>query len=143
LARKLRAHGIETPLELAATYPRDYKDWRRPTPLGAIVGAAFARAREPADAESNEEIAVGRIVRVSEFRARVPVVSAEIEDESGRLKATWFGRRGLKLSAGERIFVHGRAAVRRTPGAGSGVVNLSNHKILIEEETEPGAVVPG
>ena len=142
LARKLRAHGIEPPLELAATYPRDYKDWRRPTPLGAIVGAAFARAREPAGAESNEEIAVGRSVRVSEFRARVPVVSAEIEDESGRLKATWFGRRGLKLSAGERIFVHGRAAVRRTRGAVSVELNVLHHKILSEDEPYRGSVVP-
>jgi ATP-dependent DNA helicase RecG len=141
LARKLRAHGIQTPHELAATYPRDYKDWRRPTPLGEIVRAAFARARDPAD-ESNEEIGVGRIVRVSEFRGRVPVVSAEIEDESGRLKATWFGRRGLKLAAGERIFVHGRAALRRTRGAVSVELNVLHHKILSEDEPYRGAVVP-
>jgi ATP-dependent DNA helicase RecG len=140
----LRAYGIQTPLELAATYPRDYKDWRRPTPLGEIVRAAFARAHEPAgaDSDSNEEIGVGRIVRVSEFRARVPVVSAEIEDESGRLKATWFGRRGLKLAAGERIFVHGRAALRRTRGAVSVELNVLHHKILSEDEPYRGAVVP-
>ena len=140
----MRAYGIQTPLELAATYPRDYKDWRRPTPLGEIVRAAFARAHEPAgaDSDSNEEIGVGRIVRVSEFRARVPVVSAEIEDESGRLKATWFGRRGLKLAAGERIFVHGRAALRRTRGAVSVELNVLHHKILSEDEPYRGAVVP-
>jgi len=124
-----------------ATYPRDYKDWRRPTPIGEIVRATLARAREP-DADSSEEIAVGRIVRVSEFRSRLPVVSAEIEDETGQIKATWFGRRGLKLAAGERIFVHGRAAVRRTRGSAGVELNVLHHKILGEDDVYHGAVVP-
>ncbi len=104
--------------------------------------AAFERDQRPAQTDSSEEIALGRIVRVSEFRARVPIVSAEIEDDSGRIKATWFGRRGLKLAAGDRIFVHGRAALKRSRGAVSVELNVLHHTILADDETYRGAVVP-
>jgi len=127
---------------LAATYPRDYKDWRTPTPIGEIVRTALARSYDPGDAESREEIAVGRIVRTNEFRGRVPVVSAEIEDASGRIKATWFGRRGLVLEAGTRIFVHGRAAVKRSRGTAGVELNVLQHRLLDEAEDYAGSIVP-
>ncbi len=142
MARKFASLDIRTPADLVATYPRDYKDWRTPTPIAEIVRAAFERGQRPAHIDSSEEIALGRVVRVSEFRARVPIVSAEIEDDSGRIKATWFGRRGLKLSAGDRIFVHGRAALKRSRGTVSAELNVLHHKILAEDETYRGAVVP-
>ncbi len=86
---------------------------------------------------------MGRIVRVAEFRARVPIVSAEIaDDDGGRLKATWFGRRGLRLAAGERIFVHGRAALKRTRGSVSVELNVLHHRILADDEAYRGAIVP-
>lgn len=127
---------------MAATYPRDYKDWRTPTPIGEIVRTALARSYDPGDAESREEIAVGRIVRTNEFRGRVPVVSAEIEDASGRIKATWFGRRGLVLEAGTRIFVHGRAAVKRSRGTTAVELNVLQHRLLDEAEDYAGRIVP-
>ena len=144
LARKFAALDVRTPRDLAATYPRDYRDWRTPTPIAEIVRRTFARANEPAEPESSEEIALGRIVRVSEFRGRVPVVSAEIEDETGQLKVTWFGRRGLggKLAAGERVFVHGRAALKRSRGAVAVEFNVLHHRFLAEDERYEGAVVP-
>ncbi len=83
-------------------------------------------------------------MRVSEFRARVPIVSAEVDDGTGKLTATWFGRRGLKLAAGQRVFLHGRAAVRRSR-AGGGVqveLNVLHHRLLDDEEAYEGAVVP-
>jgi RecG-like helicase len=95
LARKLSALDIATPRDLAATYPRDYKDWRQPTPIVEIVRDALARFTKPGETESSEEIALGRVVRLNEFRARIPIVAAELEDDTGRLKATWFGRRGF------------------------------------------------
>ena len=106
--------------------------------------ATFARANEPAEPDSTEEIALGRIVRVNEFRGRVPIVSAEIEDGTGRIKATWFGRRGLagKLVPGERIFVHGRAALKRARGGTSVELNVLHHKTFAEDERYEGAVVP-
>ena len=142
LARRFAAHGIRTPLDLVATYPRDYKDWRTPSPIVEIVRATMARGRAPHEPDSSEEIALGRIVRVSEFRARVPIVSAEIDDGTGTLTATWFGRRGLKLAAGQRLFVHGRAALRRTRGSVSVELNVLHHKLLGDDEVYLGAVVP-
>ena len=144
LARKLAVLDIRTPRDLAATYPRDYKDWRTPTPIADIIRTTLARAREPAAPDSIEEIALGRILRVDEFRGRVPIVAAELQDETGRLKATWFGRRGLagKLVPGERVFVHGRAALKRTRGAANVELNVLQHKILGEDEAYEGAVVP-
>ncbi|GAC1559918.1 MAG: ATP-dependent DNA helicase RecG [Vulcanimicrobiaceae bacterium] len=134
--------GIVTPADLAATYPRDYKDWRTPTPIDEIVRAALARANQPQDPDSSEAIAVGRIVRVSEFRARVPIVSADLEDDAGgRIKATWFGRRGLRLEQGERIFVHGRAAIKRTRGSVAVELNVLHHKLL-GDEAYRGKIVP-
>lgn len=144
LARRLRESGIETPRALAATYPRDYKDWREPQPIAAVVRAALGRASESFESDSNEVIALGRIVRVSEFRGRVSVLSAELEDPSGRIKATWFGRRGLagKLVAGGRVFVHGRAALRRSRRGATVELNVLHHALLGEDEPYRGAIVP-
>jgi len=140
----LGAFGIRTPRDLAATYPRDYRDWRKPTPIAEIVRGALARAARPQEADSSEEIAVGRIVKLNEFRARIPIVSAELEDESGSLKATWFGRRGFigKLHVGDRLFVHGRAQVKRTRGAVNVELNVLHHRLLNDDEEYHGAIVP-
>ena len=142
LARKLGVFGIRTIADLAATYPRDYKDWRTPKPIVQIIADAVARKPGTDDAESSEEIAVGTIASVSEFRSRVSIVSAMIDDGSGRIKATWFGRRGLKLTVGERIFVHGRAAVKRARMGSSVELNVLHHKILDEGDVYEGSIVP-
>jgi len=143
-ARKLAEINIRTPRDLAATYPRDYKDWRRPASVGDVVRRALGRAQDPQAPESAEEILIGRVVRTSEFRGRIPIVSAELEDESGTIKATWFGRRGFagKLAPGDRVFVHGRAQLKRT-GKSTGVeLNVLHHRILREDEAYVGAVMP-
>jgi len=106
------------------------------------VRAATARASAAPDAESSEEIAIGRIAGVSEFRGRVQVVSATIDDGTGRIKATWFGRRGLKLVPGERVFVHGRAALKRSRSGVAVELNVLHHRILADDETYAGAIVP-
>jgi ATP-dependent DNA helicase RecG len=107
------------------------------------VRRALARSAA-GELESSEEIAIGRVVRTSEFRGRISIVSAELEDDSGRLKATWFGRRGFagKLTAGDRVFVHGRAQVKRTRGALGVELNVLEHRVLREEEEFSGRVVP-
>ncbi|MBD5605329.1 MAG: hypothetical protein IAI48_09600, partial [Candidatus Eremiobacteraeota bacterium] len=144
LAKKFAALDIRTPRDLAQTYPRDYKDWRTPTPIAEIVRTTLARAHDPADADSAEEIALGRIVRVGEFRGRVPIVSADVADETGTIKATWFGRRGLagKLVPGTRVFVHGRAALKRTRGSLGVELSVLHHRLLEEDEPYVGTVVP-
>jgi ATP-dependent DNA helicase RecG len=142
LARKFAEYGILLPRDLVATYPRDYKDWRTPTRIGEIVRATLANAGFNGLPESSEEIALGRIVRVAEFRGRVPIVSADLDDGTGRIKATWFGRRGLRLALGDRMFVHGRAALKRTRGATSVELNVLHHKRYAEDEEYEGTVVP-
>ncbi len=139
----MAALEIRTPLDLAFAFPRDYKDWRNPSPLGEIVRRALARSAA-GETESSEEIGIGRVVRTSEFRGRISIVSAELEDDSGRLKATWFGRRGFagKLAAGDRVFVHGRAQVKRTRGALGVELNVLEHRVLREGEEFSGRVVP-
>jgi ATP-dependent DNA helicase RecG len=142
LARKLAGLDIHTPRDLVATYPRDYKDWRHPTPIAEILRTVTAHGYAEA---SSEEIALGRVVRVTEFRSRVPIVNAELDDGTGRITATWFGRRGFagKLTAGERVFVHGRAALKRSRTGGVSVeLNVLNHRILADDEEYRGEVVP-
>ncbi len=144
LVRKLATLGVSTPRDLAVTYPRDYKDWRQPQLIADIVRATVARGVSPDEAESHEVIAVGRIVRVSEFRRGVSILTAELEDESGRIKATWFGRRGLgaRLAAGTRVFVHARATLRRARGGVAVELNVLHHALLDEDERYRGAIVP-
>jgi ATP-dependent DNA helicase RecG len=144
LERKFAALSIHTVEDLAATYPRDYRDWREPMPLGEVVRGALARGREAAEADSSEVIAVGRIASVSEVRGRVPIVAADLEDPSGRVRATWYGRRGLagKLAPGERVFVHGRAALKRSRTGVSVEINVLQHKFLGVDERYEGRIVP-
>ena len=145
LAERLAEMDIRTPADLTATFPRAYKDWRVPTPIGEIVRAAVARGIEAKDAPSTEEIAVGTIRSLREFRGRVAVVSAELEDATGRLRVSWFGRRGLagRLAIGDRIFVHGRVALKRSRTAGTTVeMNVLSHRLLDEGEEYRGRIVP-
>jgi ATP-dependent DNA helicase RecG len=144
LARKFAAVGIETPRDLAAVYPRDYRDWREPAPIADITLRALERAGTAGEPESSEEIALGRVERVNEFRGRVPVVSAEIRDASGSLKATWFGRRGFagKLTVGDRVFIHGRAQVKRSRGVVGVELNVLHHRIVRDGEVYRGEVLP-
>jgi ATP-dependent DNA helicase RecG len=97
-----------------------------------------------ADSRLGDHIVLGRVVRVWEFRGRVPVTNAELDDGTGRLKATWFGRRGIagKLTAGERLFVHGRPALKRSRGGASVELNVLSHRVLAEDEVFVGEIVP-
>ena len=69
VARKLRAREIRTARDLALTYPRTYKDWRQPTAIGDLIRNAMAGGS--ADDETSEEIAVGTVTSLREYRARI------------------------------------------------------------------------
>jgi ATP-dependent DNA helicase RecG len=113
-------------------------------PIAEIVRRAIARYGSPEEPETSEEIAVARILRVNEFRARIPIVSVDLEDDTGRLKATWFGRHRFagRLHPGDRIFVHGRAQAKRTRGALGVELNVLSHRTLGDDEEYRGAIVP-
>ncbi len=136
---------IRTAADLADVYPRDYKDWREPVPIGQIVRETLARGVVRDGPDSVETIAVGTVVGVQEFRGPLPIVSAQLEDASGTMKATWFGRRGFagKLSVGDRLFVHGRVALKRRRGAAIDVeMNVLQHRLLADGEAYHGRIVP-
>ena len=142
LAERFRAIDIDTPAKLARVLPRDYKDWRKPTRIADIVREAIARHGAPEEPESGEAIAVGELTNAREVRARVAIVTGDLTDGSGRLKLTWFGRRGLRLNAGDRLFVHGRAQVKFVRGAPIVELNVLHHRVLEAGEEYEGAVVP-
>lgn len=122
--------GVLTAEDLLNYFPYRYEDLRYPTPA----------ARLGLSGDSVEENAVGYIVAVRERRARLAIVEADVEDDSGRFVAKWFGRKYLigALKAGMRIFVRGR--VTRTLAGAS--MNVGTHKVLHEGEIYKGEVVP-
>jgi ATP-dependent DNA helicase RecG len=147
MRRKLETLGIRSPRDLAVTYPRDYKDWRRPAPIADVVRRALERLQRREQPESSEEIVVGRVLAVHEFRGRVPIVAADLSDGDpggATLRATWFGRRGFagKLAEGDRVFVYGRAQAKRSRGALRAELNVLQHRVLREDETYQGEIVP-
>lgn len=122
--------GITTAQDLLDYFPYRYEDLRFPTPAAQLGFSG----------EAAEENAVGTILSVRERRARLAIVEADIEDQSGRFVAKWFGRRYLigSLKTGMRIFVRGR--VTRTLAGAS--MNVGAHKLLHDGEVYRGEVVP-
>lgn len=130
--------GIASPRDLLTHLPRDYKDWREPRPLAAIAADAL-RSPEPF-----EEIAVAEVTSVRDVRARIAITSAELRDESGTLRAVWYGRRGLagKIRPGMRLFVHGRVAAKRRRGAVTIELNVMHHRAVPDDAQFEGEIVP-
>jgi ATP-dependent DNA helicase RecG len=103
VARARRHLGIATVRDLLFHLPRRYDDLRELRKLGDLVWAA------------NGEVVSAR-VRVADlrveptFRRRVQRTIAELEDDTGTLAATWFGRRFIerRLGPGDRVVVSGR-----------------------------------
>jgi len=141
-ARKLTEFGIHSPEDLARTYPRAYKDWRVPTPIERIYREAMQRAANGEDDGSFEEILVGEIVQARAFAGRIAVFNAQVSDDTATLRATWFGRRGLKLAVGDRVFAHGRIASKSKGSRLDVEMNVLYHRVLREGESYRGAVVP-
>jgi ATP-dependent DNA helicase RecG len=145
LARKLATIDVRTPADLATTYPRDYKDWRSVPPIADIVRRVVAYVPARGEPETLEDIAVGTVRAVREWNRRVSIVTAELDDGTGQLRATWFGRRGFagRLAVGDRLFVHGRLAVKRSRLSGVSVeMNVLHHRLLAPGEEYRGAIVP-
>jgi ATP-dependent DNA helicase RecG len=103
LARTGRRLGIVRVRDLLFRVPRRYEDLREMRRIGDLAGVA------------DGEIVSAR-VRVSElrveasFRRRVQRTIARLEDQTGSLDATWFGRRYIerRLKAGDAIVVSGK-----------------------------------
>jgi ATP-dependent DNA helicase RecG len=133
---------VRTPADLAATLPRTYRDWRVAKPLAQIVREALERAQDREAADTFEEIAVGELASVHEVRRRLSIINAQLRDGSGTIELTWFGRRGLHFEVGERLFVHGRVALKRKAGRMSVEMNVLHHRVLRPDEVYVGSIVP-
>jgi ATP-dependent DNA helicase RecG len=103
VARARRHLGIATVRDLLFHLPRRYDDLRELRKLGDLVWA-------------KEGEVVSARVRVADlrveptFRRRVQRTVAELEDETGSLNATWFGRRFIerRLGPGDQVIISGR-----------------------------------
>ena len=103
VARTRRHLGIATVRDLLFHLPRRYDDLRELRKLGDLVWAG------------DGEVVSAR-VRVADlrveptFRRRVQRTVAELEDDTGSISATWFGRRFIerRLGPGDRVVVSGR-----------------------------------
>ncbi|MDP9016843.1 MAG: OB-fold nucleic acid binding domain-containing protein, partial [Candidatus Eremiobacteraeota bacterium] len=120
--------GVSDAQALLDYLPHRYEDLRFPTPISEL------------GAGESEENVVGRILSVRERRARIAIVEAELDDGTGRVTAKWFGRKYLigALKKDMRLFVRGR--VTRTLAGVS--LNVGSHKVLAEDETYSGEMVP-
>jgi ATP-dependent DNA helicase RecG len=95
--------GLGTVRDLLFHLPRRYDDLREMQKLGDLVW-------------TEEGAVVSARVRVAEihveptFRRRVQRTVARLEDETGSIEATWFGRRYIerRLTAGSQVVVSGR-----------------------------------
>jgi ATP-dependent DNA helicase RecG len=103
LRRAGRRLGFFTVRELLFHLPRRYDDLREMRRLGELIWV-------------EEGTVVSARVRVADirvepsFRRRIQRTVAVLEDETGTIEATWFGRRYIerRLHAGDRVVVSGR-----------------------------------
>ena len=103
LGRVGRRMGIETVRDLLFHLPRRYDDLREMRKLGDLAwveDGVVVSAR----------VTVADIRVEASFRRRVQRTIALLEDETGSVEATWFGRRYIerRLHPGERVIVSGK-----------------------------------
>jgi ATP-dependent DNA helicase RecG len=103
LGRVGRRMGISTVRDLLFHLPRRYDDLREMRNLGDLVWA------EDGEVVSARVQVVDIRVEAS-FRRRVQRTIAVLEDETGTIDATWFGRRFIerRLHPGQRVIVSGK-----------------------------------
>ena len=103
VSRVRRRLGIETVRDLLFHLPRRYDDLREMRRLGELVWAGEGEA-------VSARVRVAALHVEPTFRRRVQRTVAQLEDETGSLTATWFGRRFIerRLKAGDRVVVSGR-----------------------------------
>jgi len=95
--------GLETVRDLLFHLPRRYDDLREMRKLGDLAWV------EDGEVVSARVVVVDIRVEAS-FRRRVQRTIAVLEDETGSIDATWFGRRYIerRLHPGQRVIVSGK-----------------------------------
>jgi ATP-dependent DNA helicase RecG len=103
LRRAGRRLGFYTVRELLFHLPRRYDDLREMRQLGDLVWV-----EEGTVVSARVQVADVRVE--ASFRRRVQRTIARLEDQTGTIEATWFGRRFIerRLQAGDRVIVSGK-----------------------------------
>jgi ATP-dependent DNA helicase RecG len=103
VARAGRRLGFRTVRDLLFHLPRRYDDLREMRRLGDLTWT-------PDGETVSARVTVGEIHVEPTFRRRVQRTVAQLEDDSGTIAATWFGRRFIerRLHVGDRVVVSGK-----------------------------------
>ena len=103
LRRAGRRLGFYTVRDLLFHLPRRYDDLREMRNLGDLVWAADGEV-------ISARVRVADVRIEASFRRRVQRTIARLEDDTGSVEATWFGRRFIerRLHAGDRVVVSGK-----------------------------------
>ena len=103
LARAGRRLGFRTVRDLLFHLPRRYDDLRE---MRKIVDLTWTAEGEVISAR----VRVGEVKVEPSFRRRIQRTTALLEDDTGSISATWFGRRFIerRLHSGDQIVVSGR-----------------------------------
>ena len=103
LRRAGRRLGFYTVRDLLFHLPRRYDDLREMRNLGDLVWATDGEV-------VSARVRVADIRVEASFRRRVQRTIARLEDDTGSVDATWFGRRFIerRLHAGDRVVVSGK-----------------------------------
>jgi ATP-dependent DNA helicase RecG len=103
VARAGRRLGLESVRDLLFHLPRRYEDLREMRRVGDLTWT-------PEGTVVSARVRVAEIHVEPTFRRRVQRTVAELEDETGRISATWFGRRFIerRLRAGDTVVVSGK-----------------------------------
>jgi len=104
MAERLGKLGVATVRDLLWHFPRDYQDRSRLTAIAEV---------RPGTQEA--VMGVVREVKVARWRRRGGVLTAIVEDETGRIAAMWFGMPylGKQLEPGTRLVLWGKVTVGR------------------------------
>ena len=103
LRRAGRRLGFYTVRDLLFHLPRRYDDLREMRQLGDLVWATDGEV-------VSARVRVADIRVEASFRRRIQRTIARLEDDTGSVDATWFGRRFIerRLHAGDRVVVSGK-----------------------------------
>jgi len=126
-AEQLARLGVERVVDLLYLFPRRYLDATRITPLGSLKGPA-------------REITVAGtvvLVRTMYSRRRKIGFEAVLDDGTGRISCSFFGRAFLKdlIARGERWIMFGEVRLYRDRL----YLNPIEYELLLEEEAEKAA----
>ncbi|TAK02228.1 MAG: ATP-dependent DNA helicase RecG [Chloroflexota bacterium] len=103
IARRGRRLGIDRVRDLLFHFPRRYDDLREMRRLGELHLVPDGEA-------ISARVRVAELRVEASFRRRVQRTIARLEDSTGSIEATWFGRRFIerRLKAGDSIVVSGK-----------------------------------